>query len=172
MIKGSEEHTKELTLWEINRFVDEVIQLLKNEDKPITSFKIANELFKKGFKTQTGLKLSDSKIRKIIEHIRTNHLLKGLIADKRGYWIENNKDILIDYYTESSLKRGMAVINWGIEGIDDIINEVDKKNEKIIKYFDTILKKLNDIMRRKKILLSKVEKNQRLYNEIQEKMFT
>lgn len=46
---------------------------------------------------QPGSKLTDARVRKIINHIRVNNLMPGLVASSKGYYVSNDPKEVQDY---------------------------------------------------------------------------
>jgi hypothetical protein len=69
----------------------------------ISNKEIAEKIFKK-----YEVQLSDARIRKIINHIRMQNLLPGLIANGCGYYVTSNITELMEYY-KSLDGREMAI---------------------------------------------------------------
>jgi hypothetical protein len=100
MITGFEKETHELTDYELElvpRFV-KGFKTKIGEDNAIKNIDI-----QKKFK-EIDIKLSDARIRKVINYIRVNGLVKNLISSSKGYWIENDQE-RIDKYINSLQQR-------------------------------------------------------------------
>lgn len=57
---------------------------------------------------EAGYKLSDARLRKLINHIRNNDLILGLMATSEGYYIAETEQELQDY--EESLRGRIEAI--------------------------------------------------------------
>ncbi len=99
MLKGFDEHTAPLTDEERYRLVPAVVNILKaakGRRRAVTNNDIATIL------RDEGRKPSSARIRKLINHIRNNDLIIGLIATSNGYYIASCEEELIEY--EDSLR--------------------------------------------------------------------
>lgn len=107
MIKGFDQETQPLTEYELGVLLPLLIEGLQTKlgrENAVTNKHIVNAL--KG-----AYKLNEARVRKIINHIRTNDLVPGLIATSEGYFIATTEAELLEY--EESLK-----------GREDAIREV------------------------------------------------
>lgn len=107
MIKGFDRETQPLTEYEIGVLLPLLVKGLQTKlgrENAVTNKHIVNAL--KG-----AYKLNEARVRKIINHIRTNDLVPGLIATSEGYFIATTEAELLEY--EESLK-----------GREDAIREV------------------------------------------------
>lgn len=107
MIKGFDRATQPLTEYELGVLLPLLIEGLQTKlgrENAVTNKHIVNAL--KG-----AYKLNEARVRKIINHIRTNDLVPGLIATSEGYFIATTEAELLEY--EESLK-----------GREDAIREV------------------------------------------------
>lgn len=107
MIKGFDNETAPLTEYETGVLLPQLISGLKTKQgrrSAVTNKYIVSRL--KG-----SFKISEARVRKIINHIRTNDLIPGLIATSDGYFIAEAESELLEY--EESLK-----------GREDAIREV------------------------------------------------
>lgn len=107
MIKGFDRETQPLTEYEIGVLLPLLVKGLQTKlgrENAVTNKHIVNAL--KG-----TCKLNEARVRKIINHIRTNDLVPGLIATSEGYFIATTEAELLEY--EESLK-----------GREDAIREV------------------------------------------------
>lgn len=111
MIKGFDNETAPLTApltgYETGVLLPQLISCLKTKQgrrSAVTNKYIVSRL--KG-----SFKISEARVRKIINHIRTNDLIPGLIATSDGYFIAEAESELLEY--EESLK-----------GREDAIREV------------------------------------------------
>jgi hypothetical protein len=83
MIKNFEEFTIELTPNE-RRLIPMMVDRFKNK-RGIKNI-VTAETMTEGIAQAYGVKLKDTRIRKIIQFIRVNNLVPGLIATSRGYY--------------------------------------------------------------------------------------
>lgn len=107
MINGFDNETAPLTGYETGVLLPRLISGLKTKQgrrSAVTNKYIVSRL--KG-----SFKISEARVRKIINHIRTNDLILGLIATSDGYFIAETEEELLEY--EENLK-----------GREDAIREV------------------------------------------------
>lgn len=105
MIKNFEEQTAPLSEYEEKTLVPVFIRGLitkVGKDNAITNGQIVTAM--KG----AGYRISDTRVRKIINHIRINGLVQGVIATSDGYYIATTEQELADY-EESLLGRENAI---------------------------------------------------------------
>lgn len=98
MIKGFEAETQPLTDYETRELLPVLIRGLQTKvgkANAVTNKHIVNSL-------KASYKISDARVRKIINHIRIKDLVPGLIATSDGYFIAETEAELIEY--EESLK--------------------------------------------------------------------
>lgn len=94
MLNGFEKQTEPLNDYESNVLLPIIIRGLKTkigEKNAITNKKITVVLKNKGYD------LNEARVRKIINHIRNNALVKRLIATSKGYYIATDINELGDY---------------------------------------------------------------------------
>lgn len=88
MLPGFEQHTKSLNKTQVEILVPIFLKGFKGKigkSNAITSTEIIDKI-----KCRYNVELSDSTVRKVVNHIRNNNLLPGLIASSEGYYISNN----------------------------------------------------------------------------------
>ena len=105
MIAGFIEQTKPLSPYESETLLPVIVQGLHSKvgkDKAITNQQICLALKKLGYK------LDNARLRKIINHIRINSMVIGLVATSDGYYVAESKKELEVYL--SSLKGREAAI--------------------------------------------------------------
>lgn len=93
-----EEETKDLSDFEKNKIVVIVTNLLsdaKGIDNMTSSKQLLDAL------AMRGIKSNDQRIRKIIQHIRKKHILRGLIATSKGYYLSTSPKEIRDYAHKS-----------------------------------------------------------------------
>lgn len=98
MIKGFEIQTEQLNEYELNTLLPVIVRGLRTKigsQHAITNKKIVEAL-------KNSYALSEARVRKVINHIRTNDIIPGLIATSEGYFIAETEEELSDY--EDSLK--------------------------------------------------------------------
>ena len=105
MIKGFEDQTEELNEYELNILVPVLVNGLLTKvgkENAITNKKIVTAL-------TPAYKINDARVRKIINHIRRNKLVRNLIATSAGYYISSDK-IEIENYIISLKQRADAIV--------------------------------------------------------------
>lgn len=121
MINGFERETAPLDDFE-KTLIKPFINGLKThvgKNNAVTSKKIIV-----GIQKNLGKKINDARVRKIINHIRREGLVRNLIASSKGYYIENNIYELRQYIT-SLEQRAQA--------IQDVANALRKQNQMKVK---------------------------------------
>ena len=104
MINGFEEETSPLTEEEMKlvpKFVNSFNSKI-GESMAINSAEIEYKF------RILGVKITGPRIRKIVNYIRLNRLVKNLIATSKGYYIEDNPEKL-KKYVESLRQRASAI---------------------------------------------------------------
>lgn len=98
MIKGFDNETQPLTEYELKQVLPAILEGLK------TKIGKANAVTNKFIisRLRGTYKVDAARIRKIINYIRTNDLLPGLIATSEGYFLATTESELLEY--EDSLK--------------------------------------------------------------------
>ena len=96
MIKGFENFTEELSDEEMKLLPFFVIGLKGKKGKENA---ITNKAIQKAFQENQkwNLKIPDSRVRKIINHIRVNGLVNGLCASSNGYYVAADQNELKEY---------------------------------------------------------------------------
>lgn len=105
MLQGFEDYTAPLSEYEKDTLLPLFVTIFQQSvgaDKAIT-----NKTLVKHFRAN-GLKLSDARTRKIINHIRIHNLVPRLVASSRGYYVTNSQDEL-DNFVASLLGREQAI---------------------------------------------------------------
>ena len=98
MIKGFDKETQPLSDYEKETLLPilvEGLQAKKGKKQAVTNKQIVSALKPK-------YKISDTRVRKLINHIRINDLIPALIATSDGYYIAGSEAELLEY--EQSLK--------------------------------------------------------------------
>ncbi len=93
MIKGFSKETQPLTDYETGVLLPLLVQGLRTKighNSAVTNKHIVTSL-------KPTYKISDTRVRKIINHIRTKDLVPGLIATSEGYFIAETESELIEY---------------------------------------------------------------------------
>lgn len=118
MINGFEKQTEPLNDYEHNVLLPLIIRGLKiryGEKSAITNRNMTVALRNKGYD------ISEARVRKIINHIRTNALVKRIIATSKGYYIATSIDELSDYI--ESVKGREDAIRVMRESMEQQLNE-------------------------------------------------
>lgn len=104
MIKGFEEQTQPLTEYEEKILTPVVARGLERKigsDSAVTNSYIVDRL-------RPRYKVDGPRLRKVINHIRVNGIVPGLIATKTGYYVATTAEE-IDSYAESLKGREDAI---------------------------------------------------------------
>ena len=99
MIKGFSNETSPLNDYELRVLLPVILAGLKDKQgkrNAVTNGYIIGRL------KQQGYRIDAPRLRKVINHIRTNDLIPGLIATSEGYFLAENEQELMDY--EDSLR--------------------------------------------------------------------
>lgn len=94
MIAGFDTETKHLDAYEQSTVLPRIVSglsVLGKAGKCLSSSKIIDRLKAEGI-TVTGPRL-----RKIINHIRINHLVRGVVADDKGYAVVQDPNLILEY---------------------------------------------------------------------------
>ena len=123
-----------LTKEELNIILPVIMRLLRTKstkNNPLYGARIVDFLNLK--KEDIGFKnaMTESKLRKCINYIRTNGLLP-IIADDNGYYVSNDPIVIRDM--AASLRRRTASINAAASGLEDLANKLDPQEDVIKKY--------------------------------------
>lgn len=105
MINGFMKETEPLTDYERNVLLPVICRGLSTKvgkAKAITNEKITEAM------KDADYKINDVRLRKIINHIRTNGLVKWLVATNRGYYVATSRDD-VEQYIESLKGREDAI---------------------------------------------------------------
>jgi len=119
MLKGFIEQTKPLTDYEKTTLLPVMIQGLmgkQGKGKAVKNWIICKCLKKQGYK------ISEARVRKIINYIRINGMVLGLIATSEGYYIADSKAEIEDYI--KSLKgreEAIRVVRESLEKQEGVI---------------------------------------------------
>ena len=106
MIQGFQEQTEPLTEYEEQTLLPQLVRGLQTKIGKAMS--VTNKAIIDGMNRNLGLKISDARVRKLINHIRTNDLVPCLIATINGYYIAESEQELKEY-EESLLGRESAI---------------------------------------------------------------
>lgn len=99
MIKGFSNETSPLNDYELRVLLPVILAGLKDKQgkrNAVTNGYIIGRLKQKGYR------IDAPRLRKVINHIRTNDLIPGLIATSEGYFLAEDEQELMDY--EDSLR--------------------------------------------------------------------
>jgi hypothetical protein len=105
MINGFDEYTFELTNEE--KFVVETIVKRFNNLKGKRNI-ATGEQIRNGIRNHLKIDFSESRIRKMIQYIRLNNLVLGLVATSRGYYVAETIDE-IQQWVDSLKSRENAI---------------------------------------------------------------
>ena len=111
MIHGFEDQTHELTDYERKELLPLFINGLGNKigsKKAITNKQMISALRQRRDSRDQPIKITDSRVRKLINHIRTNGLIEGLIANSKGYYITNDP-VELQKYLDSLQARANEI---------------------------------------------------------------
>ena len=100
MIKGFDELTEPLNEREETVFLPTIVEGLRK--KVGRRMAVTNRAIVTGLRVNRGIKISEARVRKIINHIRCNDLVPCLVATSEGYYIAETEQELLDY--EASLE--------------------------------------------------------------------
>lgn len=106
MLTGFEDITQPLTEYEQDVLLPVFVEGFMNKfgrSNAVTNKQIVERLKRKDYK------VSDVRVRKIINHIRANGLINGLIATSDGYYISTDPDEIKRYI--DSLEGRISAIN-------------------------------------------------------------
>jgi len=123
MLTGFENQTYELTDYERTTLLPLFLKGFSNKfgkDKAVTNKKMVESLKKKGFE------ITDTRVRKLINYIRTNHLIPGLIATSNGYFISADAVEVSKYI--SSLSGRENEIRRVKEGMEAYLKTLKSKS--------------------------------------------
>ena len=121
MIQGFEELTEPISEREAAEFLPPILEGLKTKvgrQKAVT-----NKAIVAGLRQNRGIRISEARVRTIINHIRCNDLVPCLVATSEGYYIAETEQELLDYETS-------------LEGRERAINEVREsiRRQRMAKY--------------------------------------
>lgn len=88
MLHGFEKQTEALNEYEMNVLLPVFVQGLSTKIGPQKA--VTNSYMIKALKEAGYKKLSEPRVRKIINYIRAQGLIHNLVASSKGYWIEND----------------------------------------------------------------------------------
>ena len=119
MITGFESETGGLTFYEEFTLVPVVIAGLRvksGKDKAVKNAYICSALQRQGYD------INEARLRKIINYIRTNNLVVGLIATSSGYYVARSLKEMEDYADS-------------LRGRENAIRQVRESIESQMKYY-------------------------------------
>lgn len=109
MIQGFENYTASLTDYEANVLVPRLVRGLENRvgsKYAISNKRICRSLSDKGYE-----KVTEARVRKCINHIRLNGLVRNLIANSNGYYVATSIEEARNW-SESARERARAI--WAV----------------------------------------------------------
>jgi hypothetical protein len=113
MITGFEEETQPLTEEEhaiVRLFVNSFTRRAPGEANAITSQEIIAKM------ELVGCRMTGARVRKIINYIRINKLVRNLVATSKGYYVESDPEKIREYV--KGLKERAAAILAVAESFD------------------------------------------------------
>ena len=121
MIKNFESITEELTEVELS-IIPYLINGLKTKTKnnPIKAPDIVSAMNVFFSHKEIDIKMTEPRLRKCVNHIRTNGLMP-LIATSKGYYISNDREEILGQI-ESLKQRANSMLN-GANGLKKYLNE-------------------------------------------------
>ena len=120
MIIGFEKETGTLTEYEKETLIPIFVKCLqrkKGKENAITNKMMCYKM------QECGYNVCDSRVRKIINYIRVNHLVSGLVASGLGYYVADNPDEIKDYI--QSLKGREEAIRAVREALEEQVGLSD-----------------------------------------------
>lgn len=120
MLNGFESHTAPLKDNDIEVLVPLFVKSFKKrigKDNAASSTEII-----KAFREKYNVELTDTKVRQVVNHIRNNALLPGLVASSRGYYVTNSEHEVRRY----------------LQSLDSRINEIIKVRDGMRAYLKSI----------------------------------
>ena len=115
MLTNFEKITTELREFEIEFILPDVIEVLKNQKKPITSKKLLENI-----NQGKNYTLNDVRFRKMVNYIRSNSILP-IISTHRGYFVSYDEKELSDQI--KSLYQRSNSIQDSAFGLNKILKE-------------------------------------------------
>ena len=106
MVNFFEEITEELNDYErltISPLIVKGLSMKIGKENVIT-----NGEMRKGLLNKYSIKISDARMRKIIQYIRLGGFVERLIATSKGYYVSENKEELLQY-EESLMQRAASI---------------------------------------------------------------
>jgi hypothetical protein len=94
MINGFDNETKPLSEYELNTLTPMIIRGLSmkiGRERAIKNSEICAKM------RLAGYRIDNARLRKVINHIRVNALLPGVVATSEGYYIATTKQEMADY---------------------------------------------------------------------------
>ena len=89
-----EPETSKLSEYELSELVPVMVKCLQNKvgkDNAVSNSFMVEKM------QEHGYKISEARVRKIINHIRSNGIIECLIASNRGYYITKDKNEMKNY---------------------------------------------------------------------------
>ena len=124
-MKNFEEITKPLTPEEQNIAA---IICKRFKKKPGKINIVTNKQIVRALKTKCKIEITEPRIRKIIQFIRSEGLLNGLIATSSGYWLTRNVDELKSWI-DSMIERENAIRSSRHAGERDLKFLIDETDQ-------------------------------------------
>lgn len=126
MIAGYEIETKPLDEYEKSTVLPRIVSglsLLKKSGRILSSTRIIERL------AREGITLTGPRFRKIINYIRVNHIVRGVVADDKGYAVVQDPDKILEYLDglDSRIEAITAMRNALYEDYQALYIDVEAK---------------------------------------------
>jgi len=140
MIDGFEQITYDLTDAEY-KLIPMFFKGFKNhigEEKAISNKQIREMFAKK------NIKIGDPRVRKIINFLRRERIITGLISSSKGYWVELDP-LKVKKYRESLIQRANEIYAVA-DSLSDFVEEPPEKHFKLEKFKEFAVKIGNKLL--------------------------
>ena len=124
MIEGFTKQTEKLSDYEKEVLLPTMVKCLKRKvgkENAVTNAYMCDRMNEKGYE------IGEARVRKIINHIRTNNLVPRLMASSCGYYVTNDKNELKSYI--ASLKGREDAIRAMRNAVEEQLEELQQNNE-------------------------------------------
>lgn len=125
MLQGFEQQTGKLTDYEKNTLLPIMVKCLGRKvgkENAVTNAYMCDKM------NENGYEIGEARVRKIINHIRTNGLVPCLMASSFGYYVTNNAEELRAYI--ASLKGREEAIRAVREAVEEQLEELNQSDKK------------------------------------------
>lgn len=119
-IKGFENITHELTEFETETLIPVLVEKLSQHKEKANAIKcgqLSDHVIKR-----TGRRVNDPRIRKMIEHIRQNHLLPNVCAGVCGYYVTDGPEDLQQWIR--TMKQRRNAMNFSISAAEKTLRQM------------------------------------------------